>query len=111
MPSEVRLGTSQHQQVALALARRAQLELRPFERLQRAVQDVQRGAPGTVVEERIRVEGGHHSTGIPEQLPSGKRPGVASIDPAVEGGNQDRTVERDRLDHAEEGHAPRIRRT
>ena len=92
-PAVVGLGPGQDEDVAPADASMPDDELGPLELGRPAVDDLERGAAGAVVEQVVRVER-HHRLAALGQVAGGEGRGRAGVDPAVEGCHERRRVER-----------------
>jgi hypothetical protein len=92
-PAEVGLGAVQDEEVASIGLAMVQLQRRPDESRERAVDDVERRTAGSVVEQDVAVEGRDRLAAAREHV--GRIAGRARrVDPSVERGDDDRTGER-----------------
>ena len=106
-PAVVRLRADEHEEVAVGDAGPADHELGPGQLGEPAVDDLERGPAGAVVEERVRVEG-RDDRGLAGDLLERGRGRGAGIDPAVERGEDGRGDEVARVVEGVQAHADRI---
>ena len=106
-PAIVRLRADEHEEVAVGDAGPADHELGPGQLGEPAVDDLERGTAGAVVEERVRVEG-RDDRGLAGDLLERGRGRRTGIDPAVERGEEGRGDEVARVVEGVQAHADRI---